>query len=254
MTTAAQMDIFDCFCGIGPWQTRDRLLPYRPTEILALLDHFGIGTALVHSNFAADGGSPLRGNLIVREACSAQARFIPAFNYPPYPYDDSPGVEGTLAAMRAAGAKVLWHEPRKGVGIERWLWGAMLEACSERGVPLFVHREGIAPDAIHALLTDFPALNVVLVAVGYGDDWWLYPLLKKFARLRVSLGHYYIPADNPARFVRHFSADRLLFGSGLPHFSPGGLIAHVMYADLRDAERASIFGGNLRRLLGEARL
>jgi hypothetical protein len=49
------MEIIDAYCGIGPWQKRDRLLPWRPEETLGLMDHFGITRALVaaaHFDFA----------------------------------------------------------------------------------------------------------------------------------------------------------------------------------------------------------
>ena len=56
------------------------------------------------------------------------------------------------------------------------------------------------------------------------------------------------------RFLRHFDAERLLFGSGLPEFSPGGLITHVMFADVADADRRKILAGNLDRLISEVEL
>ena len=62
------MEIIDAYCGVGPWQKRDPLLPWRTSEIVELLDHFGIRRALVHSNFVNGGGHPSRGNEHVAEA------------------------------------------------------------------------------------------------------------------------------------------------------------------------------------------
>lgn len=248
------MEIFDCFCGIGPWHTRDRLLPYAPADILALMDHFGVRRALVHSNFTAGNGAALRGNEHLRDACAASARFIPAFTFPQPTYDDSPTVADTLQAMRAAGARAVWHAGQGGTGFDRWLWGDILDACATHRLPLLVYRDHVTPDTLACLLADFPALNVILVGASYADDWWLYPLLRRSTGLHLSLGHYYVVAGNPGRFLRHFPIERLLFGSGLPHFSPGGIITHVTYADLSDADQAKLFSGNLDRLLTEVRL
>jgi predicted TIM-barrel fold metal-dependent hydrolase len=248
------MDLFDCFCGIGAWQKRDRLLPFAPADIAALMDHFGIRRALVHSNFTTGGGSPLRGNRALDEACAADERFVPAFTFPMYPYDDCPTVEQTLADMRAAGAGAVWHAARKDGFFPLWLYGPALEACVQHRLPFLAHRDALPPDIIDGILCSFPALRMILVGARYDEDWWLYPLLRRHAGLHVCLGHAYVVVDNPMRFIRHFGAERLLFGSGLPQFSPGGLITHVMYARISDEDRARIFGGNLARLLAEVRL
>ena len=84
-------------------------------------------------------------------------------------------------------------------------------------------------------------------------DAWLYPLLRHVPELRVCYGHYYIPSGGIERFVRHFGAGRLLFGSGLPVTTPGGLLGYVLYADLPQEEKALILGGNLEALMAEVR-
>ena len=73
-------------------------------------------------------------------------------------------------------------------------------------------------------------------------------------QFRVCLGLLYVPSGNPAGFLKHFSVDGLLFGFAFPEFSPGGLIAHVQYADIPEADKARILGGNLKELMAEVRL
>ena len=248
------MELFDCYCGIGPWHTRDRLLPYEPAEILRLMDHFGVRRALVHSNFTAGNGAPNRGNQLLREACAGEPRFVPAFSFPVFPYEDSPTVEATLAEMRAGGGRAVWHVGRAGIGFERWLWGDMLDACMAHRLPLLVHRDHVAPDSLARLLADFPALTVVLMGASYAEDWWLYPLMRRSPSLHLALGHFYIIAGGPARFARHLPVERLLFGSGLPFFSPGGMITHVTYSGLPESDQQKILAGNLERLISEVRL
>jgi predicted TIM-barrel fold metal-dependent hydrolase len=107
---------------------------------------------------------------------------------------------------------------------------------------------------VERLCTDFPGLRLVLLGLSYREDPWLFPLLRRFETLYVCLGHFYIPAHGPMRFLEHFPADRLLFGSGLPFFSPGGLIAHVTYADIPDGDKEKILSGNITRLMSEVQL
>jgi len=50
-------------------------------------------------------------------------------------------------------------------------------------------------------------------------------------------------------FGRTFGAERLLFGTNLPYYTPGAALAVLAYARLSEAERARVAGGNLKLLL-----
>jgi len=247
------MEIIDAFCGIGPWQRRDRLLPYKSEEILELMDHFGIARALVHSNFTVGKGPAVRGNRLLKEACGKHDRFWPAFSIWRHPYDDLPDVDAYIAEMRRAGSKAVYLASASSMS-SPWLCEDIFAPCSRMKLPVFMDRAQADPSLVHRVCGDFPDLRVILTGVSYGEDTWLYPLLKKHENLHVCTGHYYIPSGGPMRFLKHFPAERLLFGSGLPHFSPGGIIAHVMYADISDADRQKILSGNIKRLLAEVAL
>ena len=247
------MEIIDAFCGIGPWQKRDRLLPWQPAEILGLMDHFGITRALVHSNFTSGAGNAVHGNQLLAESCAAEPRFLPAFAITPYPHSDSPSIHDFLGSMRAAGSRAVWFMPQAHLPVQE-VYGELLDACVARRLPLLLHRDTTTPAAIAGFLRDWPGLRLILVGCSYMEDSWLYPLLKLHNQLHVCVGQYYIPADSPRRFLREFPAERLIFGSGLPFFSPGGLLANLAYADLPDEKRQAILGGNILTLMDEVQL
>lgn len=247
------MDIVDCYCGLGPWQKRDRLLPYRTDDIVRLMDHFGIRRAVAHSNYTEAGGDCARGNALLARACGESDRFVPAFTIEPYPYDSMPSVADQFAAMRAAGAKALWLYLRK-TPLASWLHGELLSGCVAYRLPVLLPYDHITPHDVHRICSDFPSLRLILVGLSYREDVWLYPLLRKFESLHVCTGYVNIPPYGPMRFLEHFPAERLLFGSGLPHFSPGGMVAHLMYGRMPDKDREKIMGGNIKRLLAEATL
>ena len=52
------------------------------------------------------------------------------------------------------------------------------------------------------------------------------------------------------RLVDEVGADRILFGSDFPICNPFCYVASVLGEELSDEERAQIFSGNARRLLG----
>lgn len=253
------MEIIDCFCGIGPWSTKDKILPYEPEAILKLMDHFTVNRALVYANSIKFLSWTPAANAMLADAACQHPRFIPAFALGVHPHVDTPKLDDYLSAMRRAGAKALWLKiPCTPYRLVRsyapWLIGEWMEACTEHRIPVLFHAEDEHPDLIDKLCSDFPDLRLILTGVGYASDNFLYPLLRRHPGIRVCLGHMYIPSGNPRRFLQHFPVDRLIFGSGLPEFSPGGLIAHVMYADITDDHKALILGGNLRRLMEEVRL
>ena len=246
------MEICDAFFGVGAWFRRDRLLPWRTEELVALMDHFGIGSAVAHSNFTAGGGNAWHGNAILAEIVLRTPRLTPAFSYTPFPHRDSPRVDDLLTAMRQANSRMLFLFPHSAYPI-RTVYGELLEACVAHRIPVGLNREHLTPAWIEELLRTWPDLRVLLVGCAYQEEIWVYPLLRRFEHLRLCVGHYFIPPDAPLRFLDEFPARRLVFGSGLPFFSPGGLIAHLMYAPIAQADREAIFSGNILQWMEEVR-
>lgn len=253
------MDICDCFCGIGPWATRDPILPCSADDIVRQLDRFGIARALAYSNIIKFAAGAADGNAALLTHTRGNGRLIPAFSISPHPYDRSPDLDECFAVMRDAGARGLWlnipFSPYRLVRSHaRWMIGAWLDRCVKARLPVLLHIEDQSPDIVDTLCREHPHLRLILTGVTYTGDGFLYPLLRAHPNLRVALGHMYIPSGNPQRFLSHFADDRLLFGSGLPEFSPGGLIAHITYADIPDAAKAAILGGSLQTLMSEVKL
>lgn len=248
------MHIIDAYCGVGPWRLRDALLPYTPEEMLALMDHFGIAEALVYPNGAVGWGRPPAINDQVLKAKKLSPRFRPAYVVAPHEHEGYPTPATYLELMRQAGARAAWLQAGPVRGLWGWLLGDLLEPLIAYRVPVFLTVEQFGPDDIHRLLTDFPELRVVVCGLGYMEDTWLFTLLRRHAGLHACLGHFYVPPLGMERFVAKIDATRLIFGSGLPHFSPGGLIGQVMYADIADEDKQLILAGNISRLLAEVTL
>ena len=251
------IEIWDAYCGVGPWNRRDRLLPSTPEEIAQLMDYFGIARALVYGNMGAHNAWDEEANRIAVEAGETDNRFIPAFILAPHGHTGSPMPADYEDAMRRVGARAAWLWPQVGEqnhGLWPWLIGGLMEMCAAHHLPVLLSFAQLTPNDIHTFCENFPAVNLVLTGAPYTADPWLFPLLRRCERLHVCLGPSYIPAGNPMRFLTQFPTERLIFGSGLPHSSPGGLIGHVMYATIGESDKEQIFSGNLRRLLGEVTL
>ena len=252
------MQVIDCFCGVGPWAKHERILPSEPGEILQLMDRFHVDRALVYNNALKMLGREYDSNGQLVAMTRTSPRLIPAFSILIRPYDKSPTPSAQLEAMRTAGAKALWLKvPCTGrlVGsMKAWHIGEWMRLCETHHIPVFMHVEEETADTVADLCHEYPALRLIVTGVSYTADYIYYQLLRLHPELRICTGHMYIQAGNPALFLRHFQARRLIFGSGLPEFSPGGMIAHVMYADIPDVDKALILGGNIAELIEEVRL
>lgn len=252
------MQVIDCFCGIGPWARRDRILPYEPAGILRLMDHFRVDRALVYNNALKMLGREYDCNRRLAPMIGGNPRLVPAFSIMVRPYANSLTPNAGLDAMRADGARALWLRvpfAAKLVGsMKPWHIGEWMRLCEAHRIPVLMHVEEESPDTVDDLCREYPALRLIITGVSYTADYIYYQLLRAHPELRICTGHMYIQAGNPALFLRHFPARRLLFGSGLPEFSPGGMIAHIMYADIPDPDKSRILGGNIAELIEEVRL
>lgn len=252
--------VIDCFCGIGAWAIRDPILPYSTDDIVAQMDRFHVDHALVYSNLLKYSHRPGEANAALPEIIGGNSRLTPAFFIAPAPYEPDGGISSCFDAMRLAGARALWLNtpfapaPNIVLSYARWQIGQWMERCCHARLPVLLYVENTPPDTVDLICREFPDLRLIIVGAGYTRDSYLYPLLRAHHRLRVCLGHMYIPSGNPGLLLKHFSPDRLVFGSGLPEFSPGGMLAHVLYADISDSAKAAILGGTMQTLMDEVKL
>jgi len=246
------MRIIDLCCGVGPWRNRDPLLPYSAAQLLELLEHFGIDSALVYARLTGESGSIEDGQAIVREATDYSPRFLPTISLDNCPHRDAKAVNERN--LRESGAKIAWYHPPAGVKPSPWMYEEIADFSAQRRLPWLIELGRWAPDDIHQLCAAFPTLRVILTGLDYRGEEWLYPLLARHDELRACLAPRFITPLGVERFVARFGVSRLLFGSGLPESSPGGLIGYVMYSDISDDEKAAILGGNAETLLREVEL
>jgi predicted TIM-barrel fold metal-dependent hydrolase len=77
----------------------------------------------------------------------------------------------------------------------------------------------------------------------------LFPLLALFENLHIDISYYQVN-DGIEVICEKFGAHHLLFGTGLPVFSPAAPISMLMYSRISMKEKKMIGCENLRKLLG----
>ena len=170
-----------------------------------------------------------------------------------------PGPRGavpTRARPVAPGAWRAWVRlyPRTHTfSLAEWCLGELLDTLERHRVPLSVELAETGWDQIHALCAAHPALPVLVTRAGYRQERMLFPLWERHPNLYIETSHF-----QAHRGLEHavacFGPERLLFGTGLPFFSPGAAVMLVHRAEVSEDARAAVAGGNLRRLLDAVRV
>lgn len=253
------MEFFDCNCSWGV-PLKPGLKPALTTAtILEEMDRVGLQRALVR-NCAIFEETPEVGNPLTVAETAGQDRLVPSWGILPPQTGELGDVPTFLAAMKAAGVAALWAYPSQ----HRYLlntttMGGLCEELQDRGLVLFLPRSETSGglDAYATadfLLQDFPRLHLCLVGHGsWGEDRLFRPLLERFPHFMVDTSRYELDGGI-AEICRRYGAHRLLFGTAFPGTPMAAAYLTLLHAPISDDERALIAGGNLRRLLEEAKL
>jgi predicted TIM-barrel fold metal-dependent hydrolase len=252
------MFFFDCNVSFGLSPTP--ALSYSETvdELLAEMDRNGIDKALV-TCAAQHFDSPLVGNPLLIEQIQGRPRLYCAWAILPSQTGEMP-VNALIDRMRENDVRALWAWPSKHHYLLSALtFGPLLEELTARHIPLFLpltegsgRANGWA--ALGELLHGFPALTLVATDQSvWGEDRYFRPLLERYPNFYLETSRYEL-AHGLRDIHQTYGVERWLFATGYPVRYMGGAVMQLLHADIPDAAKEAIAGGNLRRLLQEARL
>ncbi len=252
------MFFFDCNVSFGPPPVLPLSLSWTPQELLAEMDRNGVDEALV-TCAAQCHDSPLVGNPLLIDLIRDEPRLHPAWAILPEQTGEM-SVNELMTGMRANGVRALWAWPGQHCYLLNAVtWGGLFEELIARHIPLFLpltsHSGGVGRWAmVSALLREFPRLTLVAVDQSvWGEDRYFRPLIEKYPNLYMETSHYEL-AHGLRDFYRRYGADHWLFGTAYPTRYMGGAVMQLYHTDIPWSAREAIAGGNLRRLLEEARL
>ncbi len=238
----------DSHCLIGRRAFREPGTLYKTEEFLREMEHHDIAGALVHHAFSVELYPPY-GNDVLMQECGKSPRLFPCWALLPHHVNEMPPPEELAAQMLRQGVRAARILPRThGFTPETLRACGLLAALERAGILLIVPVAEMDLAALGALCEAHPLLPVLVTGVSWASDRQLFPLLERCANLRVETSCY--QGHNSVEILaRRFGAYRLIFGTGLPHMSPGAAKANVLYARVSEEEKRLIAGGNLLRLL-----
>ena len=210
--------------------------------------YYGIGAALVHHASAVEYHQDY-GNRKLLEEIEGYPRLIPQWVVMPHHTHEMAPPDELVAEMLELGVRAARIYPKMhAISISDDVSRPLFEALAERRIPLFADVAELGIDQAATICGRYPDLPVVLCGVSWGSDRQLEPALEKAPNLHVET-HFLQGHRAYERIVRQFGAERIIFGTGLPHCSPGAAMMMSLYEDITDEDRAKIAGGNLMRLL-----
>lgn len=242
------------FCDANCWLGTPCFFPLarelRPEAVKEILRRYDLQGALV-SHWDAVRLSAQEGN----QALEAAAAVLPESVYTVWTglptsmpeQDPLPGRGSPDPRLRGVRLFPKTHQ----YSLVPWVVGGLCEWCSEHRIPLFIWHVELEWGGVHALAAAFPRLTIVIESqwqkiLYHNRD--LFSLLADCPGVLLESSNF-IGQDNVSSFVRSFGAERLLWGSFLPVNDPYASIGMVLDADITDAEKRLIAGGNLRRLI-----
>lgn len=247
--------IFDCDTSYG---RGERALPREfdtQADLLAELDHSGIGRALVWHRDAFERDFAAGNARIVREIARNPQRLAPIFHFTPCCCPEMPAPGDFLAQMRAADARVAQTFPtRYCFCVDPLSCGDLFDLFAQRNIPVMLPLPEIQGgwQKVYDVLRDFPGLTLILTRTGcWGEDRYFRPLLKRYERFHITTDRLETAGQLEA-LVNDCGHHQILFASGLPRNYAGGYIMMLARADIPDGARDAIAHANLERLLEEA--
>jgi len=245
------MDFFDCNCMTG---RSGQPLPgqfHTADDLERELDRCGMARALVFHALAKEL-DPALGNEALTRDLAGRERLAPCWVVMPSHTGEMPPPDELCDRMMDAGVRAVRLFPQMhSYSLSEWSSGELLAAFEARRIPVFVDHDQTNWDEVDRICAAHPGLPLVLLRPNYRVHRSLYPLFEHHANLHIEIG-IYVAHNAIADCAQRFGAERMLYGSALPHYTPGGPIANIMYSEISESEKALIAGGNLRRLLGEA--
>jgi len=212
--------------------------------LLEEMDRFHIRTVLA-SHWTAEEYDAAAGNDALARAL--RPRLEPA--WAALPGNDFLPV---LARRAPRAVRLSPGEKQGNFPLASWGAGSLFEALQQCGVVTLVSRQDVGWGDLALLLDNFPCLPLVLLDAGYRADRYLFPLLDRYPALHFDTATYLAHRQLEA-FVERRGAERVLFGSRLPLYTPGSALGVLASARMTATDREAVAGGNLRRLLGAAK-
>ena len=246
------MEFLDCNLSYGPDTMKNELSGCPgAAELQRQLDRAGIAGGLVC--YALN--EPVLANAALAGDIKSYPGMRGVWSLLPSCTGEIPPPAKLPSAMKKNGIAALTLNPQANKFIAQSVAvGDYLEMARDRAIPvLFNTARGLTVEEAAGFMRDFPDLTAILTFANcWPSDRIFRPLLDAYPNLYYDMAYMQTAAGLPD-LVSRYTARRILFGSAYPECYIGAHMMVIKHADIGEGDKALIAGGNLRRILEEAR-
>ncbi len=223
-------------------------------DLLTQMEKFDISKALVRHRVCMDVG-PNMGNKILMKEISKKDNLTPVWMLSPERAGKKSGLK-IIDEIIAEKISVVWMRPeRRNFSLEPWCSGHIMGILEELRIPLLLCFSDVPGRELYEILKKYPKLPVVIFqAPRNGRNEILYPLLRQYHNLYISVTPLYSVYQGIEDLCKEFGSERFVFGTGYPEFEGGSAVCMLTYANISSSDKNLIVAENLERLLGEVKL
>lgn len=249
------MKFFDANVCYGPQKILMPGVDYSLTALLRRMEEFSIEKALVLHSVAREH-DPSYGNARLMEEIKGHSNLLPVWALIPHHTGEMDAPDELAEKMIASGVKAAAMFPSIGAHIfslKRWSIGPLLDALSERHIPVIMGCEQVGGmEGMAEFALSYPKLTVIATNVNYRYDRILFPAMDAAPNLHLETSTYktYFGLQE---FVKRFGSERLVFGSGMPAIDPAASVSIVTWSGLPMEQQEMIAHGNLERIIREVK-
>jgi len=221
------------------------------TELIRIMDHFRIThAACTHDYCLVD---PKHGNVLMKEeAAKTGGRVgVTVFIDPSLGQDCLPGDGGLYERLRDFAPEAVRIAPSDRAVFSAFYWDEVLDAVNRLKLPLIIDSDYSSDFMIKLpeVAAEYKDIKFILVHYGLCRSRHIFPLIKKCSNVYFTIESM---LDNlqVEEICERGGADKLLFGSGYPKFSPSGALGLGLYADISDEDREKIMYKNWEVIKG----
>lgn len=228
----------------------------RLDTLLTQSEAAGITAMAIHSVAASPRQADSVNRFILTAAQAHPDRLVPFASLHP----DTPEPERAIDQLVAQGFRGLKLHPEfQDFMADEPRALALFRAAAGR-LPVLLHCgdyrcDNSAPERIARMIRQVPDLQLVCAHLGGWTLWEEAASILKGENLRVDLSSslYALDPSDAVHIIRAYGADRVLFGTDFPVFSPAGEVERFMRLPLTDSERERILWSNCAGLLESCR-
>ena len=255
------MQFFDANCFLGQPPSPVLRSFNTAAELLEEMDDIGIERAVVCHAAAQMPGSD--GNRRLMNEVRNRKRLLPCWIVHPQFFNGRREISECLSEFRGEGIRMvrLQPGPLNRYSLHPWAFGEFFDGLASADIALYVEilvRHGFDHSGIpehewpilHEMAGRHPALNIILFGKKLSvSKAQLFGLMR--ARKNVCVDTSAFQTWRATEILcENIGADRLVFGSYMPHFDAAQFVTQVQYAAISEEDRKKIASGNLSKKLG----